>query len=86
VVKNEAEPGTAVWVDNYSMTKEGGASSPEKLAAAYEFINYTLTVPWQARMVAETGQSGMIDLQQATSKEAKAQNLTQAEIAGNADT
>ena len=81
VVKNEAEPGTAVWVDNYSITKEGGASSPAKLAAAYEFINYTLTVPWQARMVAETGQSGMIDLQQATSKEAKAQNLTQAEIA-----
>jgi spermidine/putrescine transport system substrate-binding protein len=80
VVNNEAEPGTAVWVDNYSITKEGGASSPEKLAAAYEFINYTLTVPWQARMVAETGQSGMIDLKQATSKEAKAQNLTKAEI------
>jgi spermidine/putrescine transport system substrate-binding protein len=81
VIKNEAEPGTAVWVDNYSITKEGGASSPAKLAAVYEFINFTLTVPWQARMVAETGQSGMINLQQATSKAAKAQHLTQAEIA-----
>jgi len=81
VVKNEAEPGTAVWVDNYSITKDGGASSPAKLAAAYEFINFTLTVPWQARMVAETGQSGMLNYQQATSSAAKAQHLTQAEIA-----
>ena len=34
-VKNEAEPGTAVWVDNYSITKEGGASSPAKLASTW---------------------------------------------------
>mgnify|MGYP000957135073 CR=1 FL=1 len=81
VIKNEAEPGTAVWVDNYAITKQGGASSPAKLAAAYEFINFTLTVPWQARMVAETGQSGMLDLQQATSAAAKAQGLGRAEIA-----
>lgn len=79
-INNTVEQGVTAWTDNYSITKEGGASTPSKLAAAYEFINYTLSVPWQARLVAEEGQSGILDYDQATSKEAAATGLTKADL------
>jgi spermidine/putrescine-binding protein len=76
-VNNLVEQGVPAWSDNYSITKEGGA---EKLDAVYEFINYTMTVPWQARFVAASGNSGILDYEQATSKEATAAGLTKEKL------
>jgi spermidine/putrescine-binding protein len=73
-VNNIVEQGVPAWSDNYSITKEGGA---KKLDAAYEFINYTMTLPWQARFVANSGNNGILDYDQATSQEAQDAGLTQ---------
>jgi spermidine/putrescine transport system substrate-binding protein len=58
--------GAAAWSDNYSMTKAG----EEKAALCYDFINYTLSVPWQARFTAESSNTGVLTLKEAESPEA----------------
>jgi spermidine/putrescine-binding protein len=73
LVNNEVKQGVPAWSDNYAITK-GGAS---KLDSAYKFINYTMTVPWQARFITASGNSGTLSLAQATSPEAIAAGLNQ---------
>lgn len=58
--------GAAVWTDNYAMTKAG----EKKAALCYDFINYTLSIPWQARFAAETSNTSVLSLEEAESKEA----------------
>lgn len=71
-VNHEVKQGVPAWSDNYSITK-GGA---QKTDAVYKFINYTMTVPWQARFIAASGNSGNLSLPQAESKEAVDAGLT----------
>ena len=66
LVNNEVKQGVPAWSDNYAITKGGAA----KLDSVYKFINYTMTVPWQARFIAASGNSGTLSLAQATSPEA----------------
>ncbi len=66
--------GTPAWSDNATITKEGGG---KKLDAVYEYINYSLALPWQARFVASSGNNGILDYAQATSDEAIAAGLTE---------
>jgi spermidine/putrescine transport system substrate-binding protein len=73
LVNNEVKQGVPAWTDNYAITK-GGAN---KLDAVYKFINYTMSVPWQARFVAFSGNSGNISLEQAKSPAAVNADLTQ---------
>ena len=54
--------GVPAWSDNATLTKEGGA---KKQDAAYEFINETIALPWQARLVKTTGNSGTLSYDQA---------------------
>jgi spermidine/putrescine-binding protein len=70
--------GTPAWSDNASITKQGGA---KKLDAVYKFIDYELSIPWQARFVAASGNDGTISHAQATSKQAKAAGLTPSKLA-----
>ncbi len=72
-VNNIIKQGVPAWSDNYSIVKEGGS---KKLDAAYEFINYTQTLEWQAKFIAASGNSGILDYQQATSAEAESAGLT----------
>jgi spermidine/putrescine-binding protein len=72
-VNNEVKQGVPAWTDNYAITKAGGAN---KLDAVYKFINYTETVPWQARFIASGGNSGSLGLTQASSPDAVAAGLT----------
>ena len=58
--------GAAAWTDNYAMTKAG----EEKAALCYDFMNYTLTIPWQARFAAQTSNTSVLSLEEATSPEA----------------
>ncbi len=58
--------GAAAWSDNYVLTKAG----EKKAALAYDFINYTLSVPWQARFAAQTSNTGILTLEEARSPEA----------------
>ncbi|MEZ5078015.1 MAG: extracellular solute-binding protein [Solirubrobacterales bacterium] len=58
--------GAAVWTDNYALTKAG----EQKAALCYDFINYTLSVPWQARFAAETSNTSVLTLEEAESEEA----------------
>lgn len=60
------EEGAASWSDNYSMTKAG----QEKAALCYDFINYTLSVEWQARFAAVSTNTPILSLELATSDEA----------------
>ena len=53
-VNHEVKQGVPAWSDNYSITKEGG----KKADSVYQFINYTLDVPWQARFIAAEQQLG----------------------------
>jgi spermidine/putrescine-binding protein len=76
-VNNTVSQGVPAWSDNYAITKEGGAN---KLDAVYEFINKTLEVPWQAKFIADSAQSGVLTYDQATSPEAKEQGLTNAKL------
>jgi spermidine/putrescine transport system substrate-binding protein len=73
LVNNEVKQGVPGWTDNYAITK-GGAG---KLDSVYKFINYTLTVPWQARFIVASGNSGALSLEQAKSAEAVKAGLTQ---------
>ncbi len=68
--------GAAAWSDNYSMTKAG----EEKAALCYDFINYTLSVPWQARFAAESSNTGVLTLKEAESKEAVEAGLTKQKL------
>ncbi|BBY65533.1 ABC transporter substrate-binding protein [Mycolicibacterium helvum] len=72
-VNNEVKQGVPAWTDNYAITKKGGAA---KLDSVYKFINYTETVPWQARFIASGGNSGSLNLEQAKSSDAVAAGLT----------
>jgi spermidine/putrescine-binding protein len=73
LVNNEVKQGVPGWTDNYAITK-GGAG---KLDSVYKFINYTLTVPWQARFIVASGNSGALSLEQAKSAEAVKAGLNQ---------
>jgi len=64
--------GTPAWSDNASITTHGGA---KKLDAVYKFINYELSIPWQARFVAASGNDGTLSYAQAVSPQAKAAGL-----------
>lgn len=72
-VNHLVKQGVAAWTDNYSITKKGGGA---KLDSVYKFIDYTNRVPWQARFIADTNNSGNLSLAQATSPEAVAAGLT----------
>jgi spermidine/putrescine-binding protein len=73
LVNNEVKQGVPGWTDNYAITK-GGAG---KMDSVYKFINYTLTVPWQARFIVASGNSGALSLEQAKSAEAVKAGLNQ---------
>jgi len=71
-VNNEVKQGVPAWSDNYSITKAGA----KKADSVYKFINYTMTVPWQARFIAASGNSGTLSLEQAKSPDAVSAGLT----------
>jgi spermidine/putrescine-binding protein len=77
-VNNLVKQGVPAWSDNYAITKAAGA---KKLDAVYKFINYTLTVPWQARFIATSGNSGNLDYGEATSAAAHKAGLTPGKLA-----
>lgn len=60
------------WTDNYAITKAGSA----KGQAVYDFINYTMSVPWLARMAADTGLPPVLSISAAESPEAVKAGLT----------
>jgi spermidine/putrescine-binding protein len=72
-VNNEVKQGVPAWSDNYSITKAGAKKSD----SVYKFINYTMTVPWQARFIAASGNSGTLSLSQAKTPDAVSAGLTQ---------
>ena len=76
-VNNLVKQGVPAWSDNLAITKEGGGS---KLDAVYKFINASLDPKWQARFIATTANSGTLNYEQATSKEAKSAGLTPAKL------
>ncbi|MEV6984043.1 ABC transporter substrate-binding protein [Sphaerisporangium sp. NPDC051017] len=76
-VNNTPGAGVPAWTDSYAITKAGA----ERLDAVYQFIAYTLTVPWQARFVAASGNAGVLDGQQAGSAEAQRAGLTPERLA-----
>lgn len=63
--------GAPAWSDNYAITKAGA----KKAALVYDFINHTLSVPWQARFIAATANSGAITPDLAKSPEAREAGL-----------
>ena len=79
-VVNTLKQGVTAWADNYAITKEGGARSPEELACVYKFMDYTYTLAWQYRLLAEENQPGILNYEQATSPEAKASGVTKDDV------
>jgi spermidine/putrescine-binding protein len=77
-VNHLVKQGVPAWSDNYAITKDGGA---KKLDAVYKFINYTESVPWQARFIAQSTNSGTLDYAQATSPQAVKAGLTKDKLA-----
>jgi spermidine/putrescine transport system substrate-binding protein len=77
-INNIVKQGTPAWSDNMAITREGGA---HKLDAVYEFINYSLSIPWQARFIATSGNSGTLNYAQATSAEARHAGLKSKQLA-----
>jgi spermidine/putrescine transport system substrate-binding protein len=65
--------GAAAWSDNFVITKGSGA---QKLDLVYDFIDYTLSVPWQARFAATSGNTGILSYEEATSPEAVDAGMT----------
>lgn len=63
--------GAAAWSDNYVLTKAG----EKKAALAYDFIDYTMSVPWQARFAAATSNTSILTLDAAKSQEAVSAGL-----------
>lgn len=72
-VNHEIKQGVPGWTDNYAITKGGAA----KLDSVYKFIDYTNSVPWQARFIAASGNSGNLSLTQAKTPEAVKAGLNQ---------
>jgi spermidine/putrescine-binding protein len=70
-VNHAVKQGTPAWSDNASLTKAGA----EKADAVYKFIEATMDVPWQARFEAETGNSGILSYDEATSPAARTAGL-----------
>jgi spermidine/putrescine-binding protein len=64
--------GAAAWSDNYVLTKAG----EKKAALAYDFMNYTMSVEWQARFAAATSNTSVLTLDAAKSPEAVEAGLT----------
>jgi spermidine/putrescine-binding protein len=77
-INNIVKQGTPAWSDNMAITRRGGA---KKLDAVYEFINESLSIPWQARFIATSGNSGTLNYPQATSAEAKHAGLKKGQLA-----
>jgi spermidine/putrescine-binding protein len=77
-INNIVKQGTPAWSDNMAITRDGGA---HKLDAVYEFINYSLSIPWQARFIATSGNSGTLNYAQATSAEARHTGLKSKQLA-----
>jgi spermidine/putrescine-binding protein len=77
-VNHLVKQGVPAWSDNYAITKAGGA---KKLDAVYKFINYSESLPWQARFIATSSNSGTLDYAQATSPAAVKAGLTKTKLA-----
>jgi spermidine/putrescine transport system substrate-binding protein len=77
-VNNLVKQGVPAWSDNYAITKEGGG---KKLDAVYKFIDYTESLPWQARFIANSGNSGTLTYEQATTPDAQKAGLTKDKLA-----
>ena len=71
-VNHEVKQGVPAWSDNYSITKTGAKKSD----SVYKFINYTLDLPWQARFIGTSSNSGTLNLDQARSADAVKAGLT----------
>jgi spermidine/putrescine-binding protein len=69
--------GVPAWSDNYAITKAAGA---KKLDVIHEFMNYTYSLPYQARFAAVTGNNGVLTYDRATSTDAKAVGLNQKKL------
>lgn len=78
IVSNIVKGGMPSWSDNLTITKEGAS----KEAAVYKFINSSLTPKWQARFIAKSGNSGTLNYEQATTKEAESEGLTKEKLEG----
>ena len=78
-VNNTVEKGVPAWSDNYAITSSAAAN---KADCAYKLINYTMSLPWQARFIANTGNSGILAYAQATSADAMAAGLTAEKLGG----
>ena len=76
-VNHQVKQTTPAWSDNYAITTVGAA----KGQPVYDFINCTLETPYQARFVATSLNSGILDYDQATSAEAIAAGLTAEKLA-----
>ncbi|MBI5340950.1 putative spermidine/putrescine transport system substrate-binding protein/spermidine/putrescine transport system substrate-binding protein [Mycobacterium sp. BK558] len=76
-VNHEVKQGVPAWSDNYAITKAGA----DKADSVYKFINYTTAVPWQARFIAASQNSGTLSLEQAQSEEAVMAGLTKDALA-----
>jgi spermidine/putrescine transport system substrate-binding protein len=70
--------GVPAWSDNYAITNAAGA---KKLDAIHEFMDYTYSLPYQARFAAVTGNNGVLTYERATSPEAKAVGLDNKKLA-----
>lgn len=70
------DEGAAAWSDNYVMTNAGADKAP----LCYDFINYTLSIPWQARFAADTSNTSVLTYEDATSPEAKKAGLDEAAL------
>jgi spermidine/putrescine-binding protein len=77
-INNLVKQGTPAWSDNMAITRAGGG---KKLDAVYAFINESLSIPWQARFIATSGNSGTLNYEQATSAEARHAGLKKAQLA-----
>jgi spermidine/putrescine-binding protein len=77
-LNHEVKQGMPAWSDNFAITKQGGG---KKLDTVYKFIGEGLTVPWQARFIAKSANSGTLNYDQATSAEARAAGLGKKELA-----
>ena len=78
VINNIVKQGTPAWSDNMAITAKGGA---KKLDAVYAFINESISIPWQARFIATSGNSGTLNYEQATSPAARRAGLTKRQLA-----
>jgi spermidine/putrescine-binding protein len=78
LVSNIVKGGMPAWSDNLTITKEGAS----KEAAVYKFINFSETPKWQARFIAKSGNSGTLNYEQATTKEAESEGLTKEKLEG----